>query len=320
MFRRRLLRLKRRRRRLIYRFKPKEDGRNKTAQTLDLVVVVFIFWLVTLVLLTQFFKISLALSVSLFLAAAGGAAANYFQKRQKQLRRQHYRLWLTGQRYRAEIKKIKTREELAVYVALLLAQLPHFTDLQVSPKGAQKGPLPDEAVALSARYKGVPVAVQCIPPVASGREETKLWRGFQQALEEQGFVSVLIVAPGGLAPEARRIITRLKNQYRVVVLNEEKLVELALHARQQPEAEDIQEGTAGQKEIEERKLVFARRKGLNYLLTAGVLYFIYFLSRPAGLTSVLYLVLIAINVALAFMCYVFNSKEEDDLEDLEPEK
>ncbi|MEW6424189.1 MAG: hypothetical protein AB1523_05495 [Bacillota bacterium] len=323
MLRRRLSRLKRRRQRLAYHFRPREDARNKTARTLDLLVLVAICWLGTLVFLAQYWEIGLALPVSLILAAAGGAAASRFQEKQKQLRRQRYRFWLAGQRCREEIKKLQTREELTVFVSLLLAGLPQFAELQVNQKGGKKTLSVDEAIALRAKYKGVPVAVQCFPPAAEEREEVQLLRSFWKALEEQSLPAALIVAPGGLRPAARRIIAGLRKKYRVVVLyNEEKLVELALQAGRQPEAEDPRESAAGQKKYGYAAIeaIFEQKKGLHYLLAAGALWLIYLISPPGGLTGGLYLGLIAINVVLALACFLFNWRDEDlDLEDLEPE-
>ncbi len=321
MLRRRLLRFKRRRQRLSYQVRPKEDGRNKTAQAVDLLFLVGFVWLAALMLLAKIYSISLALPASVFLAAAAGAAASHYQRRKRELRRQRYRLWLAGQRCREEIKKIKTREELAVFVSLLFAQLPQFTDLQVHQKGGQKALRLDEAVAISAKYRGVPVGVQCLPPAAGQQEEIKLLQSFQRALQERGLKSALVVVPGAVRADVRRLIAGLRKKYRVVVLNEERLVELALQAGRQPAAEDRQEGVAGHSRPEPvHKLVLEQKKGLRYLLAAGVLWFIYLVSPPAGLWGGFYPVLMAVNIALGAACFIFHWKDEDafGLEDLEP--
>lgn len=321
LFRRRLLRLRRRRQRPVFHFRPKEDPRNKTARTLDLLVLVVIFWLGTLVLLAQFWAPGPALPVSLAAAAAAGTAAGRFRKKREQLRRQRYRLWLAGQRCREEIKKLKTREELTIFVSLLLAGLPQFTELQVNQKGKGKTPAIDRAVALRARYKGVPVAVQCLSPAAPGQEEVELLQAFGRTLERQGLRSALIVAPGALSPRARREIAGLRKKYHVVTLTEEKLVELALQAGRQPEAGESREEAGGERAESGHKLIFAQKKGLNYLLAAGFLWLVYATSSPAGLLGGVYLGLIAVNIALALACSIVNRPDGDDfdLEDLEPE-
>lgn len=288
-------------------------------------VVVFVFWLIAVAFLTQFLTTGVALSVSLLLAAGAGWVARSLQKRQKQLRRQRYRLWLAGQKCREEIKNLKTREELTVFVSLLLARLPQFTDLRVNQKKGEKNLQIDENIALSAKYKDVPIAMQCLPPAASGQEEVKLLRNFQKALAEEALARALIVVPGKLHPEARRVIAGLRKNYRVVTLNEERLVELAFQAGRGAEEGNLREGARedatgekGEKKVSPDQLLLAPQKGLNYLLAAGVLWFISYLSSPAGLLNSLYLALIAGNVALALACFLLNNADAYELEDLEP--
>lgn len=320
LFRRRLVRLRRRRQRLAFHFRPREDPRNNTARALDLLVLAAVFWLGTLVFLAQFWPPGLALPVALAVAAAGGIAAGRFQKKREQQRRQRSRLWLAGQRCREEIKKLTTREEVVIFTSLLLARLPQFTELRVNQRGKGKTPSIARAAALCARYKGVPVAVQCLSPVSPEQEEVKLLEAFGQFLARQDMRSALIVAPGTLSPGARRVIAGLRKKYRVVTLNEEKLVELALQAGQQPEPETGREGAGGKGSAAGFKQILAQKKGIGYLLAAGVLWLIHSLSSPTGFRGGVYLVLIAFNLLLALICYAVNRPDDDfDLEDLEPE-
>ncbi|MCL6448708.1 MAG: hypothetical protein K6U04_11250 [Armatimonadetes bacterium] len=320
LFRRRLLRLRKRRQRLAFRFRPKEDPRNNAARTLDLLVLAAVFWLGTLVFLAQFWPPGLALPVSLAVAAAGGITAGRFQKKREQLRRQRCRLWLAGQRCREEIKKLTTREEVAIFTSLLLAGLTQFTELRVNQGGKGKAPSIVRAAALCARYKGVSVAVQCLSPASPEQEEVKLLEAFGQFLEQQEMRSALIVAPGTLSPGARRVIAGLRKKYRVVTLNEEKLVELALQAGRQPEPESGREGAGGKEAAAGFKQILGQKKGISYLLAAGVLWLIQAISSPTGFRGGIYLALIAVNLVLALICYVVNRPDDDfDLEDLEPE-
>lgn len=320
LFHRRLLRLQRKRQRLVFRFRPKEDPRNNAARTLDLLVMVAVFWLSALVFLAQFWPPGLVLPVSLAAAAAGGIAAGRFQKKREQLRRQRYHLWLAGQKCREEIKKLTTREEVAIFTALLLAGLPQFTELRVNQRGRGKVPSITRAAALCARYKGVPVAVQCLSPASPEQEKVKLLEAFGQFLEQQEMRSALIVAPGTLSPGARQVIAGLRKKYRVVTLNEEKLVELALQAGRQPEPETGWEGAGGKGTAAGFKQILGQKKGSSYLLAAGVLWLIQVISSPGGFWGGVYLALIAVNLALALICYVVNRPDDDfDLEDLEPE-
>jgi len=320
-FFRRLWRLQRRRQRFAFRFRPKEDPRNNAARTLDLLVLAAACGLGALVLLARFWPPVLTLPVALAAAAAGGAAARRFQKKREQLRRQRYRLWLAGQKCREEIKKLTTREEVVVFTSLLLAALPQFTELRVNRRSGEKTKAPSiiRSAALCARYKGVPVAVQCFAPAASGpEEEVALLQALGRFLGRRGLRSALLVAPAPLSGEARRVIAALRKQYRVVTLTEEKLVELALQAGRQPAAGDGLEAAAEKKAEAEQKLILAPRKGRGHLLAAGVLWLVYAIASPAGFWSGVYLVLIAVNLVLALLCLAANRPDDDfDLEDLE---
>jgi len=321
VLRRHLLHLKRIRQRYYYRIKPKEDDRNRAAQNMDLLALTFIFWVVVLVLLGQYFKADQAFSVSLVLAAGGGVAACSVRKKQRQGREFHYRMWSTGQKFREEIKNIKTRDELAAYVALLLKQLLQFEDVRVNKKSECKKLSVDEGVAIYVRdKKGILIAGQCFAPGASGSEEVRYLQSFHNVLRKQELDRAFVATTAPLNPEVRSLLAQLRKKYSITLLDEEKLVELSLQVKRQPETENIQEGTAGGKKLKPSffNLVLGPQKRASYLFTAGALWCIYLISRPAGVLGIVYAGLIFINVTLALACYILNLKNEEtfDLEDL----
>lgn len=310
-------------RRKVYYFRqPEEDRRNQAARTLDLAVVVVLLFLVALIFFREHFSFGAALPLAFLSGAAAWAAGRRYQKRQDRLRRQRYLLWLAGVRCREEIKKLKTREEIAVFVSLLLAQLPEFSGLRVNRRKGKKTPAVDEAMALSAVYRGAPVGVQCLPPSSSPQEGAELVRKFCRALEEKGMEGGLIVSPAEIHPELRRQVGELRKRFRIVFLNEEKLVELALLAGRQKEVE-ISPGGAGAGGDEKGNIpaaLFGEKKAARYFLSACFLWIVHFLSSPPGFLGRAYTVLIAANLALALFCFVFQRLKEEglDLEELQP--
>jgi len=321
VLRRQLLRLSRIRQRYYYRIKPKEDDRNRAAQNMDLFALTFIFWVVSLVFLGQFFKANQALPVSLILAAGGGMAAYFLRKRQRQGREYHYRLWSAGQKFREEIKSIKTRDELAVYLALLFQQLPYFEDVCVNQKNKRKKFQVDEGVAIFARNKqGLLVAVQCFAPGTSGAEEVRYLQSLRNALQEQDVDRVFLAATAPLSPEARSLLAQLREEHPLTLLTEEKLVELYWQVKRQTETQSMQEGAVDGKKLKPSLLglVLSPQKRASYLFAAGALWVIYLISRPAGVLGAIYAGLIFTNLTLALACYAFNLRNEEtlDLEDL----
>lgn len=303
---------KHRKKLMLYHLKPRSDNRNQVARTLDFLAGVLIFWLLVLTTLVAIMPVVPALFASLFLAAVVGVAGRRLHKGRKRRQLQHHRMWAVGQKCRLEIENLKTREELAIFVGSLLTRLPQFEDVRVNPKGK---------ITIYARYRGSPVAVQCLLP-ASSRDKTKeeeqalnavLIQQLSIEVAEQGCKNALIVAVGEVPSAIRWLIGRLRENCRVALLTGEKLVELALQARQQAGGEERYEdvrqpekyGAPGMKEV-----VLGRKKGLTYLIAVFVLGTFYLISKPAGLLGNVYLIFMTVNFMLALMCFASGWKRK----------
>jgi hypothetical protein len=314
------------RRKNVYYFRrPKEDGRNPAARTLDLAVIVFVLWLVALVFFRKYFPGEKALIFSLFFGAAAWTAGRRYQKRLTRIRRERYLLWLAGEKCREEIKKLKNRQDTTLFVSLLLARLPQFSDLKVNrKKGKKHHPEIDEAIAISAVYKGIPVGVQCLPPADAQGEKIRLVQSFCRALGERGLHSGLVVSPGENGLELRRLIGEMRKKFRIVFLDENRLFELAARTGWGEGAEVLP--GAGKKEEAEsgagffRQGFLAGKKAKQYLLSACFLGLVSFLANPQGLLGRFYAALIVFNLVLAVTCLAVQRLGEDslDLEELQP--
>lgn len=322
MLRRPLLRLKRIRQRYYYHVKPKVDDRNRAAQNMDFLVLTFVFWVIVLMLLGNFFKTNMTIPVSLIIAIGGGLIAYFLRKRQRQGRNFHYKLWSAGQELRNEIKNIKTRDELAKYITLFLTQLPQFKDVHVNQKSRRKKLTVDKSVAIFAKnLKGALVAGQCIAPGASGTEEVRYIQSLHRVLQEQGLDRAFIAATAPLNPEARSLLEQLRKKYHIALLNDEKLVELSLQAKQLPETQNVgEEDIAGGKKTKYSllNLLLSPQKKASYMFAAGTLWCIHLISHPSGFLEIINIGLIFLNLTLALACYVLNLSNESifNLEDL----
>lgn len=307
---------KHRKKLMLYHLKPRPDNRNQVAQTLDFLAGILVFWLLVLTALVAIMPVIPALFTSLPLAFVAGAAGGRLHKGRNWRHLQHHWMWAAGQKCRLEIENLKTREELTLFVGSILSRLPQFEDVHVNPKGK---------ITICARYRGLPVAVQCLTPAASGdktKEEeqalnTALIQQLSIEVSEQGHENALIVAVGEVPSAIRWLIGRLRKNCRVALLTEEKLVELALQARQQSVGEEKYEDIRQSEKYRApgmQEVVLGRKKGLTYLITVFVLGSFYLISRPVGVPGNVYAAFMMVNLILALMCFASGRRRKGTFE------
>lgn len=297
----------------LYHIKPRQDSRNPVARTLDFLAGVLLFWLFALIVLLIALPAHTALCCSLLAASVLCLAGIRFQKWRKNKRRLHNRMWLAGDKFRSEINNLKTRNDLIMFVGLLLDRSDKFEDVRVA--------LNDPVPILSA-YRGSKVAIQCLPPSLPGAEAdpnycTEIIQQLGEELEKGQYQKAFIAAVGEIHPRVRWLIKILSRNYQVALLPKEKLVELAVRAEQLPGGEEVYKKGAGQEislkgpEPGFKEVVLAQKKGLRYLITFFMLAVFYLFAHLTGLVAGVCLAFIIINGVLAFACFIANREKRD---------
>ncbi len=295
----------------LYHIKPRQDSRNPVARTLDFLAGVLFYWLFILSVLLIVLPARTALCFSLLAALVMCLAGVRFQRWRKTKQRLHNRMWLAGEKFRSEIDSLKTREDLIVFVGLLLDRSDKFKDVRV----ALNDPVP-----ILAAYRGSRVGIQCLPPALPGDAAdpgycAEIIQQFGEELEKGQYQKAFIAAAGEIHPRVRWLIKMLGGNYQVALLTKEKLVELAVRAGQLSGGEEFFEKGAGRKSVLRepqpgfKEVVLARKKGLGYLLTFFMLAIFYFFAHLTGLAAGICLSFIVVNGVLALACLIANHEK-----------
>ncbi|MFA5384277.1 MAG: hypothetical protein WC364_06365 [Eubacteriales bacterium] len=295
----------------LYHIKPRQDSRNPVARTLDSLAGALLFWLFVLTVLLIVLPVYTALCCSLLAALIMCLAGVRFQKWRINKRRLHNRMWLAGEKFRSEIDSLKTRDDLIIFVGLLLERSNQFRDVRVTPK--------DPAPILST-YRGSKVGIQCLPPALPGDAAdpgycAEIIQQLGEDLEKGHYEKAFIAAAGEIHPHVRWLIKMLGGNYQVALLSKEKLVELAVRAERLSGGEEVPESGVKQKSVLKgtesgiKEIVLARKKGPRYLAAFFMLAVFYLLAHLTCFAAGICLSFIIINGVLALACLIANHEK-----------
>lgn len=295
----------------LYHIKPRQDSRNPVARTLDFLAGVLLFWVFALTVLLIALPAYTALCCSLLAASIMCLAGVRLQKWRKLKRQLHNRMWLAGEKLRSEIDSLKTRDDLIVFVGLLLDRSDQFEDVRV----ALKDPVP-----ILSKYKGSKVGIQCLPPAVPGAAADpgycdEIIRQLGEDLEKGHYKKAFIAAVGEIHPRVRWMIKMLSGNYQVALLPKEKLVELAVRSEQLSGGEEVfksgvkQEGVLKEPEPGFKEVVLAQKKGPRYLVTFIMIAVFYLFAHLTGPAAIVCIAFIIINGILALACLITNREK-----------
>jgi len=295
----------------LYHIKPRQDSRNRVARTLDFLAGVLLFWVFALAVLLIALPAHMAFCCSLLAASLMCLAGVRLQKWRKLKRQLHNRMWLAGEKLRIEIDNLKTRDDLIMFVGLLLDRSNQFEDVRVTPK---------DPVPILSIYRGSKVGIQCLPPSLPGAAAdtgycSEIIQQLGEDLEKGQYEKAFIVAIGEIHPRVRWLIKILGRNLQVALLSKEKLVELAVRAEQLSGGEEVFESGVKQERVVKetepgiKEVVLAPKKGLRYLAAFFMLAVFYLFVHLTGLAAWVCLAFIIINGILALACFIANREK-----------
>jgi hypothetical protein len=314
--------MRRRGKYLRYYIKPVQDGRNTLARQVDFYGLLLAVLIVTYGLLLSYTGSHIrALFLALPLLAAETLLAFRLRRMLKDSAALHNRFWRVGRQCQERIKSTGSLKDLEKLVVEILGKLAGFTDVHTVKERSEAGGPADSGIAARALYGGLPVAVSCVMPEGGGDNavpaETVI--KFADEIKNLGIKRGIMVAAATFSSEARRAALEGKNKVTLVDLY--RLVELARltgHPVFPAPAGEAESGRAASS-FKYKKLIryaLGKEKTRGYLLSAGLIFVLYFKARAEGAFGSYYLALGMLNLALSIYCLVSN--REGDL--LSPRK
>jgi len=320
---------------MVYKIKePKKDTRSALGRRVDVLVGLFLIWLVSFMLLANLTgKLITALVSSIPLLAAEALVLQKFlniRERRRQLQR---RLWLAGQKLMEDISKMDPQKEFKNYVRDIIAGLPGFQGVKLKP-AKEKGTAGEErGIDIRGFYKGVPVAIQCRRPEGDKKITPSDIRAFAGAMQVKGYKNGLFITSGEFGLGTARVVAELSRKgINIKPVNRYGLMELARRANsgafQNGEPNSGGSSPAARERLSAavtilRDSIFSsREKAKSYFLFGLLLYGGYLLLRNTTYLSMVYLFFATLNVLMGAACLYLGRgvEERDPLKGLGPDE
>ncbi len=307
---------------LRYYIKPKEDSRNQIARWLDFYGTLLILWVLSLIFLATLWPGKIALAVSLVLVGGTGLLAAKLQKKRYEREILYRKLRFLGEQYREKLKQLKTAAELASFLWPILQSLLQFE--QVRPKGRKMSKTAEQPTGIiRAIYRKTPVIIGFIP-IDQNPVGVVAVHNLVKTMKKEGYHYALLITPGEFATDTRRLAASLRRQYHIALVAEKELLYLVAQAQKIRESSDqVAPGKTFSLPFLStlKHTALDYKKGRSYLAAGAFLIAFHFLLGTNHPVGKVYLILAAVNLALAVLCLVFGDRETTppDLLDLQPQ-
>ncbi|GAW90931.1 restriction endonuclease [Calderihabitans maritimus] len=283
----------------------RKDPRSKLARWVDIYLGGVLLWILSfLVLRARTGDGFWALLLSSGLVVAAYWIVRHREKKRKELRERNYRLWIAGKKC-IENMRLLERGLFCHLVGDILRNLDGFEKIQ---------PAQGTGLDLTGYYRGVPVAVWC----ANLRDEEEMvssteLRNFVGAMAVEGYRNGILVTTGGFSPEVYKTVKKIRNRYRITLVDQNKLVEWAATARSEvyPTGEALERVLETEIETEAKSswldLFLADPRKASSYLKVGLILFLFWLLSGQGLAfKSFYLIGAFANFFLSAAVWVIN--------------
>ncbi|MCL2336534.1 MAG: restriction endonuclease [Firmicutes bacterium] len=284
-----------------YTRNPSRDNRTSLARAIDLLLALMLVWLPT-ALAMKIMPLSQTWSGILTVPAlALGAGLVFWQQRRKnKSRRQHQNIWYSARKCRQRIKQLAAPEDFARLVKELLQATLPVTRLQAPAPGGES------TISLLGYLRHRQVGVMCINRQTDGQpitaaEISKFFAELKLARLPAG----IIVTTDSFADDAKRLVSRLRGQVQIHLLDGDAVLYMARQAKHPifqdekwpGEKESRLSGLAVALSIKENLMV-SRRKAWSFLLLGISLLVIS--TWQSGITETIYLAGGIVNLSAGF--------------------
>lgn len=313
---------------LRYFLKPREDPRTPFGKKVDVLVESFLVWLGSFLLLANLTNrpaASLALALPLMVVVVLGLKRYRILREER--RRLEKRLYLAGQNFLGEVRKMDPQREFRPYLRDLLAGLPGFEEVILKGESGEKGGAEDPGIDLEGVYQGSRVAVRCVLQEDGTKVLPGEIRDFSRALQLGGYQNGLYVTTGEFEGSVIRVLREAARQgIRIKPVNRYRLMDLARRAGAGVFQKDgLAGGTRAGTEKDKRAAVLAslrdsafgsRKKAKSYFMYGLLLLAGYIFLKGSTALSLIYLFFAVLNFGLS-ACSIFFGRQLEEIDPLE---